>query len=256
MENPTRFDLTAALEYWRAELAVQPSLTAEVRRELETHLRDALTGFRQRGLTDEEAFWLARRRVGQPAQLGDEFVKADPAAVWRERVFWMAVAFLAFNLWGNLSSSLTNRMFSNNRGDWSLTHLFPDWVVFYLPHWLTEMLSRINPDHVLWLVNWLGLVPAIWLAIRLAQGRLNSGRAAWDFISESRFRLVVIGLVSVALVNLWVVAISVPYYGSVHQSFMASFFQRLTFAGPWDLSLIAIIAWLLPSQNKKSAQPA
>ena len=95
MENQTRFDLNAAIEYWRQELAAQLNLASDDGRELETHLRDAITGFQQRGLNDEESFWLARRRVGQLPQLGEEFVKADPAKVWRERIFWMAAG-----IWG------------------------------------------------------------------------------------------------------------------------------------------------------------
>jgi hypothetical protein len=75
MENQTRFDLNAAVENWRQELAAQPNLVSDDRRELETHLRDAIAGFRQRGLNEEESFWLARRRVGQPPQLGKEFEK-------------------------------------------------------------------------------------------------------------------------------------------------------------------------------------
>ena len=94
MENQTRFDLNAAIENWRNELAAQPNLASDDRRELETHLRDSIAEFRQRGLNEEESFWLARRRVGQPPQLGEEFVKANPAAVWRERVFWMVLAGL------------------------------------------------------------------------------------------------------------------------------------------------------------------
>ena len=79
MENQTRYDLNAAVENWRNELAAQPNLASDDRRELETHLRDAIAGFQQRGLNDEESFWLARRRVGQPQQLVEEFVKADPS---------------------------------------------------------------------------------------------------------------------------------------------------------------------------------
>jgi hypothetical protein len=78
MENQTRFDLNAAVENWRNELAAQPNLASDDRRELETHLRDAIAGFQQRGLNDEESFWLARKRVGQPPQLGNEFSKANP----------------------------------------------------------------------------------------------------------------------------------------------------------------------------------
>jgi hypothetical protein len=91
MKNETRYDLNAAIENWRQELAAQAALTAEDRRELETHLRDAIAGFQQRGLSDDESFWLARRRVGRPQQLGEEFVKANLAAIWRERIMWIAV---------------------------------------------------------------------------------------------------------------------------------------------------------------------
>ena len=79
------------MENWRQELAEQLNLASDDRRELETHLRDAVAGFQRRGLNDEESFWLARRRVGQPKQLAEEFMKANPAAVWRERILWITV---------------------------------------------------------------------------------------------------------------------------------------------------------------------
>ena len=106
MENQTRFDLNAAVENWRNELAAQPNLASDDRRELETHLRDAIAGFQQRGLNDEESFWLARKRVGQPPQLGEEFTKTNPAVVWRERIFWAALILLAIRLWSGISSML------------------------------------------------------------------------------------------------------------------------------------------------------
>ncbi len=111
MENQTRFDLTAAIENWRTELAAQANLTTEVRRELETHLHDAIAGFQKRGLNEEESFWLARRRVGKPQQLGEEFVKANPEIVWRERFFWMAISLVGsyvFMTWKDLLASWLN----------------------------------------------------------------------------------------------------------------------------------------------------
>jgi hypothetical protein len=112
METQTRFDLNATMEYWRQELASHPELAPEVRRELETHLRDTVAELQRRGLNDEESFWLARRRVGQPKQLGEEFVKADPAKVWRERVFWMAISLVGsyvFMTWKDLFASWLNQ---------------------------------------------------------------------------------------------------------------------------------------------------
>jgi hypothetical protein len=99
MENQTRFDLSAAIENWRQELAAEPNLTPVVRNELETHLRETIADFQKRGLNNGESFWLARRRVGPSQPLGQEFLKANPAAVWRERIMWMAIAVLLTFLW-------------------------------------------------------------------------------------------------------------------------------------------------------------
>ena len=128
MENQTRFDLNAAMENWRHELAAQPPLAPDNRRELETHLRDALAELKARGLNDEESFWLARRRVGPPQKLAEEFVKADPAKVWRERFYWMAVALVGsyvFMTWKDLLATWLNQ---NNYGWVESLYLIP--VIF------------------------------------------------------------------------------------------------------------------------------
>jgi hypothetical protein len=75
MENQTRFDLNADVENWRQELAAQPNLAPDDRRELETHLRDLISEFRRKGLNEEESFRLARKKIGQLRQIGKEFKK-------------------------------------------------------------------------------------------------------------------------------------------------------------------------------------
>lgn len=94
----SNFNLTAAIETWRNELAAQPQLTPDNRRELERHLIDSMADFRARGLADEEAFWLACRRIGRPQQLAEEYEKADPVKVWRQRIFWLALAVFVWRL--------------------------------------------------------------------------------------------------------------------------------------------------------------
>jgi hypothetical protein len=88
MATQTRFDLTVAVEEWRDELAAQAQLTPDNRRELEKHLADSMAELGQRGLNEDEAFWLARRRIGQPEKIAEEFQKTDAVSVWRERIFW------------------------------------------------------------------------------------------------------------------------------------------------------------------------
>lgn len=87
-------------------MAAQASLSADDQRELETHLRDSFAELKSRGLNAEEAFWVARRRVGQPQQLAEEFVKADPTNVWRERIFWMWLSVFLLGALSKIFNSL------------------------------------------------------------------------------------------------------------------------------------------------------
>ena len=243
MENSTRFDLTAALENWRAELAAQPNLTDEVRRELETHLRDTLAGFQQRGLTDEEAFWLARRRVGQPAQLSEEFVKADPAAVWRKRLFWITLAFFADVLWHLACSAFFLPLSLGYLGQ----HFLPDWVLYYLPTWVESV--------ILIFFRLITGVPFIVLAVLAARGRLNLDQTLGHFTFQSRKNFVLTGLACVLAGH--ALCLSSAFLPVPHRDTVLFIVTRgLWYYLPFELSLIALIAWLLPSQNKLTPQTA
>src|SRR4051812_39783566 len=64
MENKTPFDLETAIGNWRAELAHSPAFKQENVDELEAHLRDAVARWKGTGLSSEEAFLIATRRIG------------------------------------------------------------------------------------------------------------------------------------------------------------------------------------------------
>jgi len=171
MENRTRFDLNTAIENWRNELAAQPNFASDDRRELETHLRDAITAFQQRGLNDEESFWLAGRRIGQPQQLRDEFEKANPTGVWRERIFWLALGIIY----------------------WQLTLILTT-VAKLMLNYLTPGLHRFYHKSGFWFVDAailiIGIIPASGWFVR-------SMKPIW-FLA-SRFRLVLAMTVSIFL---------------------------------------------------------
>ena len=162
MEHPTRYDLNTAIAGWRQELAAQTSLTPEVRRELETHLCDAILEFQQRGLNDEEAFWLARKRVGQPRQLEAEFEKEDPAAIWRERMFWMWLAVFLSSTLGRLISL-----------SWALLP-FPASGPSTASTQVAVMLGLLS-----------FLIPII-IAVFLAKGKLVGTLSKWTFLAKNR----------------------------------------------------------------------
>jgi hypothetical protein len=94
MENPTPFDLKPALQQWRAGLQNLGGISADELEELEEHLRESMDALHARGLSDQEAFMIATRRLGSERQLSDEFAKANPQRVWTERAMWMVAGVL------------------------------------------------------------------------------------------------------------------------------------------------------------------
>ena len=226
METQTRFDLATAVVNWQEELAAQPELTPIVRRELETHLRDIIADLQKRGLSNEESFWLARRRVGQPSQLSDEFAKADATNVWRERVLWMALALLAINLWGSSLNSITALIFailtkiqpsrpSSNGAYFELIHILFMWIPI--------------------------LAGCVWLATR----RVNYRGKRWEKLFSSNLRFATVAAVWMLInssIILWVLANQVYHLG-------INLWTNLLASLVWPASLTGLLIWLMPKRK-------
>jgi hypothetical protein len=103
MDNSDSFDLNRAVQRWRETLAQAPAFRSENLDELESHLRDSLAMLQTRGLTTEEAFLLAARRLGRPEEIGSEFGKVNRGSVWRQRGLWMLAGMLFFMVGWDLS---------------------------------------------------------------------------------------------------------------------------------------------------------
>jgi hypothetical protein len=89
------FDLTEAVLGWRRRMGAQPDIQEGDLDELEDHLRETVAELRGTGLSDEEAFLLAARRLGDPETLAGEFATADPGLRRRLRLRWMVIGALA-----------------------------------------------------------------------------------------------------------------------------------------------------------------
>ncbi len=112
METQNSFDLNRACVQWRQDL-VQHGVTPAEANELESHLHEAMADLQRRGLNGEEAFWIARHRLGPALDLADQFAKANSVRVWRDRLFWSAALMLAWLLWmqiGGLSLTWVRRL--------------------------------------------------------------------------------------------------------------------------------------------------
>jgi len=246
MDNPSYFDLNVALENWQAELAAQPGLSAENRRELETHLRDTFAELKSHGLNEEESFWLARRRVGQTQQIAAEFVKADSTQVWRDRVFWMAVALLTYSSWSYLTS-ITSNVAINVIANWR----------FSLFHGGSNYWFRMNPVVSELFTAIFRLLPICCVAVLLLKGRLDKdSRFVSFFRSRRNFAIVfvsVIGFNSWWLISVWYESqrhIHSPPVNAVVRS--SPIWISLISLAVWPLILTALALWLLPVEKSSA----
>jgi hypothetical protein len=107
MEKQTSFDLNAAIQGWRNELAKSGSFRADDLDELESHLRDSESSLRAQGLTVEEAFLIAARRTGAGDVLAAEFATINGSSVWLDRLLWMITGSMTMSaLWSLITSLL------------------------------------------------------------------------------------------------------------------------------------------------------
>jgi len=94
MSAPTPFHLATAITAWRASLASSPALHGDSLDELESHLRSSIPSLIASGLSDEEAFLIASRRIGPIKAVQHEFAKVNESAVWASRASWMLAGVL------------------------------------------------------------------------------------------------------------------------------------------------------------------
>jgi hypothetical protein len=220
MENQYRFDLNAAVENWRNQLAAQLQLTPDDRRELEKHLADSIAEFRGRGLNEEESFWLAQRRIGRPEKIAEEFEKANPGQVWRERAFWMVLALLAFSLWTSLVACV------------QLRHWITDFWVIYL--WILAI-----------------YLPIIVFPIFLGWGRAVKMVTAFATLFKTRWHIAISVILFVVITHGWqaleAYRFRIQMDGGRLDGFWVNQFTSISF----PLMLLAATIWLLPKQHQQ-----
>ena len=108
MESPSPFDLNAAIQEWRKNLASSPAVRAEDGDELEAHLRDAVAALQSAGLSASEAFWVARQRLGSAEVLDHEFGKVNVQKVWLHRALWMVIGWLGIEVITALATAVVS----------------------------------------------------------------------------------------------------------------------------------------------------
>ncbi|MCA9135820.1 MAG: hypothetical protein KDB00_03650 [Planctomycetales bacterium] len=88
------FELEKAIHDWRHDLQQAGHFSEETIHELESHLRDGIAEFIEKGLTSKDAYTVAAARLGEHSALGAEFVKVNGTPTWQRRVLWMLIGYV------------------------------------------------------------------------------------------------------------------------------------------------------------------
>lgn len=148
--KPESFDLNLAIQRWRENLAQSPAFEPENLNELESHLRDSVSAIQAKGLSAEEAFVIAERRIGACPALEGEFGKVNGAAIWFERALWV---LLATQLWSIVCSI---SMIGFIAGSWLVRTSAYSWALAMLnwdrgisQDWVPAVFSLVSPPLVI-----------------------------------------------------------------------------------------------------------
>ena len=117
MENPARFNLEDALANWTHEIRRTGAVTEDQLTELKGHLRETIANLQAQGLSESEAFLVARNRVGETRHISAEFSKVNdhlcpyPGPIWKTFIFLCFILTLFFFYLGSSSLSFPAERF-------------------------------------------------------------------------------------------------------------------------------------------------
>jgi hypothetical protein len=92
------FNLNDEISKWRSSLAESQTLETSDIDELESHLREEIEQLVTAKLSQQEAFWVARHRLGDADSLAEEFAKINASVLWRKRLFWAGTGLLCYEM--------------------------------------------------------------------------------------------------------------------------------------------------------------
>lgn len=121
MENKAAFDLNQEIRRWKEKLAESPGFRNDDLDELECHVQDSVGDLQSRGLSAEEAFTIAVRRVGHGMTLAAEFGSINNSHIWIDRLLWMLIGWASVSIVQSLLSSI------------ALALVFPNGLRGFLP---------------------------------------------------------------------------------------------------------------------------
>jgi len=94
----TFFELESSIVHWKLGLQGHGAMSVSQAAELETHLRDSIASLQADGLSEEEAFLIAKYRLGSAPSLQTEYRKVHSQQLWLHRTLLMIGGYLFISL--------------------------------------------------------------------------------------------------------------------------------------------------------------
>ena len=111
MKQTIGFDIQYQLKLWVNSLKSESSITESDAEELKSHLLDSIEQLKENGLDDEEAFWVASRRLGLASEWEGEYREANDWVFSLRRSAVILAGVLAYFLFYHLFGSLSKLLF-------------------------------------------------------------------------------------------------------------------------------------------------
>lgn len=90
------FNLDESIKDWRNDLNKNDVLSLDDLDELESHLMDEITVLKEKDLSEEEAFLVAKSRIGQNDIIEEEYKKVNRNEIWFHKLFTLFIGFISF----------------------------------------------------------------------------------------------------------------------------------------------------------------
>jgi hypothetical protein len=132
VEKNMEFDLQQQIDIWTRKIKSEPSITESDSEELRSHLLDMIDQLKETGLDDEEAFWVASRRMGTSTDWGGAYKEANNPIIQIRRSALILAGVLVYFLFYHFiefSSRLLLAIFLHEGVDGNLSVY---WVSRYL----------------------------------------------------------------------------------------------------------------------------
>lgn len=108
METQSQFDIEKKIAKWIERFGNSETVRPENAREMESHLRDAVSELVGKGLSEQEAFSVATHRLGDAKALHQEFGKVNGGDIWRKRLIWMLGGYFLISLIFKFSDAVSS----------------------------------------------------------------------------------------------------------------------------------------------------